>query len=415
MKTRLKEKKEGKMNKMSKRTTLFIVMVLSLSILKVHATINQPYKFDVEKNQNNPANKPDISIMIADLKYNKETIKILEFGEGTKSCFKGYNKLYGTGKIWEQFWHKLHEYGLPIWYVGRPPTSKEQQKTIAYQTLIRKGGMFCANLVELQNHRIFKALKHKAIRNTGQAISDYNGIIIFKRYRGQKEQIQSFKKKHPNFIFIDQAVKPFVNNKYTTSQVFQKTNLNSFRPAWKVYPKQYSSTLAKKIINDLGSQTIVIKPLNSANGWGVIIVTYDQLDEILDLIINRPHILSNNPDRTFKHWSRDQNKNFLVERYEPSNIITIEGKDYDPTMRVVFTLEYNNQEVSVTWLGSYWKLPAISLSEEGTLTKKHKSKINNERTSSTIVDPHDYSTVKTHFEQIMPTLYTHMLNAREPE
>jgi len=390
-------------------------MVLSLSILKVHAYITQPNKFDVEQNQKNPANKPDISMIIADLKYTNGVIKILEFGEGTKSCFKGYNKLYGTGKIWRKFWHKLHEYGLPIWYVGRPPTSEEQQKTLAYETLVSKGGMFCANLVELQNQLIFKALKHKAIRNKGQAISDYNGIIIFKRFRGQKDQIQSFKKKHPNFIYIDHAVKPFVNNKYNTSQVFQQTNLNTFRPTWKVYPKQYSSTLAKKIINDLGSQTVVIKPLNSANGWGVIIVTHDQLDEILDLIINRPHILKNHPDRTFKQWSRDPNKNFLVECYEPSNIITIEGKDYDPTMRVIFALEYDNQKISITWLGSYWKLPEISLSEEGTLTKKHKSKINKERTSSAIVNSHDYCMVKTHFNQIMPTLYTHMLNARETE
>jgi len=356
--------------------------------------------------------KPDVSIIIADLKYNNEGIKILEFGEGTKSCFKGYDKLYGSGNIWNQFWRLLGKHELPIWYIGRPPTTEQKKQTVGYETFYKMGGMACANLVELEKHPLFKKLKNNPIRNHGDTISDYNGIIIFKQYRGQQEQIKAFKTKYSDFIFIDQAVNPFVNNKLDTSTLFKETNLNTFRPAWNVYAKLYTSALAQKIMDDLDAQTVVIKPLNSANGWGVIITNKDKLDYTLDLIINKSQILKKHPDKTYKQWSRDRNTTFLVEKYVPSHVLTIENKAYDPTMRVVLFLEYSNQEISITILGTYWKLPELSLHEKGSLTRKHKSKVSKERTSSAIVQEHDYLQVKEHFDTFMPILYTHMLEAR---
>lgn len=391
-----------------KKNLLFITILISpfTTLNTSNATLSHL------QTQNQIEHKPDISIMIADLKYNKGEIKILEFGEGTKSCYKGYDNLYGEGKIWNKFWKLLGKYELPIWYIGRPPVTEQRKQKMAYKTFYKIGGMACANLIELENHSIFKKLKNYPIRNQGKNISDYNGIIIFKQYRGQKEQIKKFKSKYSNFIFIDQAVNPFVNNKFNTSKLFKKTGLNNFRPAWNVYPKLYTSTLAQKITNDLNTQTVVIKPLNSANGWGVIITNKDQLDKMLNLIINKSQQLKKHPDKTYKQWFRDRNAMFLVEQYVPSQVITIEDKEYDPTMRVVLFLEYNNQEIVMKILGTYWKLPELSLHEKGSLTKKHKSKVSKERTSSATVQKHDYLHVKDSFETFMPILYAHMLKDR---
>jgi len=60
-------------------------------------------------------------------------------------------------------------------------------------------------------------------------------------------------------------------------------------------------------------------------------------------------------------------------------------------------------------IGFYWKLPIKSLSKEGTLLEKHKSKIKKGKTSSAKVSKKDRKKIIRILKKIMPKLYRKML------
>lgn len=78
-------------------------------------------------------------------------------------------------------------------------------------------------------------------------------------------------------------------------------------------------------------------------------------------------------------------------------------------LRMIFILHHDQGKNNIHFLGSYWKLPGIYLIEHGSLTKKHKSKINPQKQSSEKIKLHDEKTVQTILQSIMPTLYDYML------
>ena len=59
----------------------------------------------------------DISFCIADIKFDGKNIKICELGQGSRSRFKGYDALYGKGKVWTAFWEYLAKFQKPFWIV----------------------------------------------------------------------------------------------------------------------------------------------------------------------------------------------------------------------------------------------------------------------------------------------------------
>ncbi|MCA9508924.1 MAG: hypothetical protein KC505_10935, partial [Myxococcales bacterium] len=61
----------------------------------------------------------DVSFCMADVKFDGENLKILEFGDCAESMFTGYNTLYGKGAVWAEFWRYLKKFRVPIWYVGK--------------------------------------------------------------------------------------------------------------------------------------------------------------------------------------------------------------------------------------------------------------------------------------------------------
>ena len=102
---------------------------------------------------------------------------------------------------------------------------------------------------------------------------------------------------------------------------------------------------------------------------------------------------------------------FLIEEYAPSKPVTLGGKQFDATLRMVFVLDYDQvaNEINLTFLGDYWKLPEKALDEEGTLTERHKSKIVTNRESSIEVDPQDRLVVMNILGGALPKLYLKMI------
>lgn len=398
---------------------IFFVTITPLSCPGKTRTFKEPVIEDIEVKENDKLlndlwaditpQMTDISFLIADLKYDGNSIKILELGEGTRSYFCGHEQLFGDGKIWHRLWLYLKQFELPIWYVGEEPSTVKKKKQIDYETFCSIGGMCVDNLTDLQEDPIFQKRNRMAIKNFHQT-KNYAGVIIFRRHRLPREIIKEFKQKHPHFLFLNNASSPHVNNKKLTNLLFNDKFLKSFKPQWKVYPKEYTNILAKTIQNDFSTtDTYVIKPLNAANGWGVIITDKDHLDENLKTILENKKKLLSSQDTSYSYWARDLNKSFLVEAYVPSKKVIVDEKPYDATMRVVFTLSLNDNKINTSFLGSYWKLPAHSLEEPGTLNEQHKSKIRIGTPSSAKVNSQDLQHVKSLMSSMLPRLYANML------
>ena len=87
--------------------------------------------------------------------------------------------------------------------------------------------------------------------------------------------------------------------------------------------------------------------------------------------------------------------------------MTIKDSLYDPTMRLVFTLHYDQGQVHITYLDAFWKIPVKSLDRENcSLTQRCKSK----GTIPAKVSSEDYEQVKKQFDAFMPSLYKKMID-----
>ncbi len=353
--------------------------------------------------------KADISFLIADIKFNDKGLKILEFGQCTRSKFKGYDALYGAGKIWSQFWHYLSQFNKPIWYVG-DYIFKDQDRynQVAYQEFEEMGGHYAHNIRLIEKDPKFIELSKQPFEKPDH-IDSYNGIIVCAHTSPSSSVLKKFKRKYPQFLVLDDVAGPHVNNKYLTSLFFDEDDLKQFRPQCKAYKKEYNKSLASQIINEFLCKYYVIKPLSAAKGYGVIITTHKRLDYMLKNIINRSNKVQFSHDPTFRHWLFDRNKKFIVEEFETSKTITVEGRRYDPTMRMVFALHYDQGKIHLTFIDGYWKLPVKSLDEKGTLTQKRKSNINPKRASSAKIAPNDLEQVKTTLSYALPKIYYKML------
>ncbi|QQR49293.1 hypothetical protein IPF37_00400 [bacterium] len=356
----------------------------------------------------------DISFLILDAKYTKNKIKILEFGEGPRSRFAGYSKIFGEGKIWEMFWHYLAQFNQQIWYVGPALEEQSARDEIAIRKFNAVGGINVTSIKELVQHPKFPAI---APVIDERAISSYKGIVVFRHKNPADELVSAFRKQYPHLLVLDSGTGRHVNNKYLTSTLFDTKQLTAYRPQCKAYPKKYHPDLAKNIINDFNCSTLVIKPLNAFKGSGIIITHASNLDDHLRNILpmekrSKKIRSTTSVSDAEKYWLKDKNQNFIVEEYEASQPIEVESNLYDPTMRMVFTLHYDEGKIHLTFLDGYWKLPTQPLIGAGTLNDKHISKIGDSGISSAAIAPADLVIAKTALQKALPRIYFKMMKSK---
>lgn len=181
-----------------------------------------------------------------------------------------------------------------------------------------------------------------------------------------------------------------------------------------MYPKQYHQDLAKQILNDLQAPICIIKPINALQSYGVIMVTADDLDETLRLILTPNDDIKKMHHRCYKHWVTDNNDTFIVEAYAPSKTMVIDNKPYDPTMRIVFCLSYQQGIITLHVLGGFWKIPLKALNETGTLTEQHITiPFTGAKYVGIPIEEHDMQQVQQALAAFIKPLYSIMLDKRE--
>lgn len=360
----------------------------------------------------------DITFAIADLKFNPETgtIKLLEFGDGARSKYMGYDRLHGVGALWAQFWNYLSQFGLPMWCI-RMPGDPASRNTMSPSTFFGLGGKTTSGVADLQRKLISTIFEQQQFVSL-QDCFNYKALALV-RWGRAAQATARFKTIFSNVLFVGDPINELIRNKYYTNQLFVETELQQYRPKCIVCPRQYSPELASQIIAELQSNIVVIKPPNASKGRGIIMAHQEELDSVLKLILLHPEQIENkDPDTSLGYWTTDEsmgNTIFLAEEYIASKNIIVEGKIYDPTLRLVFALHKDHEGSHVTFFDGYWKLPAKSLTEEGTLTEKHKSDVSANAVSSAKLSPEDFQVSTNLLRPALLKLHNYILQDRENE
>lgn len=316
-----------------------------------------------------PANfQPDISYLFADLKFDGDSLKVCELGPSpqagnppSKHIINGQKEVMYS-PYWSIFWHYLKQFNLPVWCVGGADK-------IDLDELRRCGGNYISDYSELWSNSAFQLCAQKQSSHKFM-ISDFAAIVVFAK-RATKNQIKYFKEQHPNVLVINEHTGIFASNKDVANPLFCQNDLAQYKPRCGIYPKIYTPELAQDIIADLGTDTFIIKPIGSLQSNGVIMVTQQDLDEILRLIITKDPQLKKSQHRSLQHWRFNKKSSFIVEAYASSKTLWVKCKPYDPTMRLVFCLSHENGITEITVLGGFWKIPLKNLNERASLTEKH--------------------------------------------
>lgn len=372
-------------------------------VLILFFTLFMPFSLSAQQTAENYP--PDVSFMIIDLKYKDEKIKICELGEGLVSGFVGYEKLYGRGSMYKNFSRFLSS-------LGRPVCTLDLKKLSAFQ---KEAKLLFKRSNQTGSSRLFSI--ENAVRSSHQANrfdqkTNRSIIVPTLPYRFLKYS-DLVKQLYPKMIIIDQTVRPFVLNKlFTHLLCMNDPILGPLRPHCKIVPKQYSPKLAQEIINQFKCENFVIKPLNAWKGRGIVMVNKGELDSTLEMIIDQPTMAQKSPNKALRYWAHNRHEIFLVESLESSNLVTVEGAEYDATMRVALGVYYEEGKVKVQILGAYWKLPSKSVTQNCSLTEKYKSHIQPNTTCSARVAIKDLITIEKILNRTVPTLYKKMLHAR---
>jgi hypothetical protein len=345
----------------------------------------------------------DISFCIADLKFDGTTIQICEFGEGLESRFKGYDAITYTGAMWDALWHALGSYKTPIWVIENS-FWQQHSNEYAKKTLTENYGSVV---------RAFGQVLYKMrVRNPSptHGIAKPAGIVIIHSSKSTTGLIEHTAQQHPEFLFLGRATTKFVRDKQETNALFNTPFLQEFKPQNLLIKKEYHHELANNILQIIPSDYVVIKPVNSSLGNGIIIIHRNQLNETLKLILPNQNTVPTSPkNSSYAYWARDNNSHFIIEAFAQSKTLVVDGATYDPTMRAAFVISNLHGHMQITHLGSYWKLPAQPLDAVGDFTEQHKSATTSHPGSSIPVDTNDYATVCRRLNNLLPVLYAKML------
>jgi hypothetical protein len=344
-----------------------------------------------------------------DFKFDGHDFKICEFGEGRRSAFKGMNRLY-----WDKYWNYLKQFNLPIWHVGEFYLPNEFEEMRATDSLIRCGGAILPSLELLEKCSKFKALVKCPVKDPYK-ISNYKAIVCT---TFMDNRVSEFRQKYPNVLIWDLATAFYVNSKINTVELLSDPEFSKYCPKSKIFKRistrnvsDYAQRAANEIIEEFQSDYYVIKPANGTMGKGVFIVAKDDLKYILKhtlKLYDKKKEQNQNVDARFKSWVDDKSRLCLIQEFVGSKIIQVNEKFYEPTMRLIFILCYDDHSPKIEILGGYWKIPNISLDQDGDLTKKLKSGTAHETKSE--ISTEDYLKATQVLKSFMPRLYLKMLN-----
>ncbi|KKQ48640.1 MAG: hypothetical protein US69_C0017G0018 [candidate division TM6 bacterium GW2011_GWF2_38_10] len=360
---------------------------------------------------------PDISFGIVDLKFDGESIKICELGDGPLSMFRGFDYLYGRGVLWERFWTYLATFSLPFGYVMSKRVRNEfLPEYMGRDMFTQLGGTVIQDFRSLLSYKPLNRVMHTSGKQKKYDIASDYSLLIIAKYNGENtKKIEQLQTQQNGILVLNEVLSLYANSKAFMHKLFLSDPLlHQYRPRAVLCLKHYEPCLAQKIIEKLQADLYVIKPINAVKGFGVLMVKKDELDTALATLFGKAsHIYGRVFDASaLAYWRDKKGGFFLVEAYAPSKIIRVDDVNYDATMRVAYVLSHNKGESAIHFLGSYWKLPEKGVNQKGSLLEQHRSSISVECPSAAFVDEKDFTYVKRLLTDALLRAYSHMLHNR---
>lgn len=380
----------------------------------IGAVLNNSLSTDVKKNTTLSA---DISFVCADIKYDRNcgSFKVCECGDGIYMSFRpamvSMNKHVQSvvAPYWGVFWNYLSQFNKPIWLVE----DKGPHNALALDVFNSIGGRYVKDLHFLGTDSIFRKSCVSKFKKS-DSINDYKGIVIYRprkdRDRDCIEFVQ-FKKKHPEFLYVNDVIRNVVKRKDNTYNTLHNAGLDEFIPHFAIYPTEYNDKLACDITSSIKSDLLVVKPVFFSLSHGVNVIAKDDLDGLLQLILRDKQKISPGGHRCFAYWRRAKPDHFLVTEYARSHILYKDGKPYDPTMRIVCMMHHDQGKLQVTFLAGFWKIPVHSLEDEkATETERHVTIAHaGDYYTGILLEEQDRKSVETWAQQFFSQFYEYML------
>jgi len=371
-----------------------------------------------------PDSPAKLTFMIADLKLtNDGQIKILEFGNGMKAVYNGYNQ-FSEQRMLDHFWKFLtNNLNMPVFYVK--PLALEDDPRIMQNV----AGQY--NLHSLQNnyqgilgdltlldyYQQIGAWGAKHSHFNPDNIFSYSGVLITDHLVTMDDTSkQEISARYPHLLHLNSTsdFNFIISNKIMSNSLFNE-GLQQYRPRWLVRDKYYSPYKAREIINSLESEQIIIKPIDSCRGNGVILCNCDDLDDKLQMISEFYQYRRNIGQNKYRYigadeyWRYDDNPYFLIEQYIPSVKIGIGDDQYDPTMRIVFAMQYYDDFIKIDYFDAYWKLPAEPVNSGEITSTSVVSKIDKDKQSSLPVSNEHKQQAVDQLKKVLPEVYLKLL------
>lgn len=376
--------------------------------------------------------------MIADLKYRPGHLKVLEFGQGQLSSFLGFYRLYGRDLVWRSFWRFLRECELPVGFITTEVVHRKPKD------ILRSGHKFAApELTTIQGADDLDAFvrfcrgRRRSPGGSRDAtrIADHSGILMkafeqrhlstmvrdgdpaaaAARVAVYQERLQAIAQECSDFVLLNAATARYSWRKDEMTRLFEgdDNDVRALLPRSHDYAKSYRDDLAREILADIDAPALVIKPLNSSRGRGVLIRPREEFATTLRLILTKDPALAAG-DESLSYWLTDTNDSFIVQSYEPSKTIIVGGRPYDATMRQFFLLRSDRGRIEVGLIGGFWKLPGWSLDDAVPFQERVKSLQNHTRfqsdeVMSAKIERRDAEEVQELLGRVMPKLYGKML------
>lgn len=296
-----------------------------------------------------------IAFFTVDLKLpERGPLKILEFNPGMTSGFVGYQAAYRR-QMRGLLWKHLAELGLPVWLAWQKSghdainASKEDSAAYALADFSAQPG----NILSGERRKLLEKGWHKPREGFSPGkLGSYTGIFSDESYYDhdpsedfQREFLEGFA--HILQLNRAGAVHLMTDVKFLTSRLFARA-AKEFRPRSRLIAKDPQEGLADEIRRAIPAERYVVKPLDSMQGMGVLVVDAADLESALKQAI----------DGQGDYWGKDENPAFLVEEYAASKPVKYKGRAFDGTMRVAFTVLHDAGGIRIHVLDSYWKLPS---------------------------------------------------------
>jgi hypothetical protein len=313
----------------------------------------------------------DASYIVVDLKYNEERgAQICEIQQGAPSAFKGQAMFYeGSDLIAYKLIDILSSFFEKSWTTTIHFADPALNKLLSINPRWTK----VSELTDFEQDQEFLSKSSLTVKDPTNIRAYHGFVFLSPKIKMDRDK---FQKKYPGVILTDNAFYNYACNKHKmTKLLMEHPYTKQHKPKWGLYNRN-DENLADRINSEIGSDMLVIKPMNESRGVGVIILRKEELQDVLQCIFNRKNTGVYGKDPAYTYWKKSRNQEFLVEEFinaDPVFVPHLDGKPYCPTLRFAFLLLYDQNKIEIITLGGYYTLPKVSLSEEGPLNEQYKS------------------------------------------